>query len=148
MEKNFEYQNRKFQLRKLNAFKQLHIVRRVSPLLKDLIPAIQKSGLLSKGKLSLKDIEKLSESEKLDQIAKFLSPIFEGFSKLTDEDTEIVLLGLLEGVEVQQSHGNWAMIVRDKNLMIEDFSLKEMITLASRSFAYNLESFFEGLPQA
>lgn len=144
MERDFEYGGRKFKLNKIDAFKQLRIVRRVTPILSDLLPALKDSGVLKGG---LKDLASLSENEKLDHISKFLSPVLMGVSKLSDEDTEIVLLGLLESVEMQQKAGNWMRVSTDKMLMVQDMELPTMVNLAGRAFMFNLSGFFSALPQ-
>lgn len=144
MDKNFEFGGRKFQLCKIDAFKQLHIVRRVAPMLNDMLPAITASGVLKGG---VKEIETLPEEQKLDLIAKFISPIMMGLSKLTDADTEVVMHGLLEAVEVQQPTGNWAKVSSNKMLMIQDMELPMLINIAGRAFMFNISRFFSALPQ-
>lgn len=144
MERDFEYGSRKFKLSKLDPFKQLHVVRRIAPILNDMLPALKDSGALKGG---LKEIEGLPESEKLDMVVKVISPIMMGMSKLTDEDTEIVVHGLLEAVEMQQPTGNWVKISTGKMLMVQDMDLPVLLNLAGRSFMFNLARFFSVLPQ-
>lgn len=138
MERDFEFGGRKFKLSKIDAFKQLHIVRRVAPLLGEVLPAL-KGGL--------KEIENLSEAEKLEVIGKFMGPIITGMSKLSDEDTDIVLYGLLESVEVQQPGGSWARVASGKMLMIQDIELPMMLQVAAKAFMFNIARFFSALPQ-
>jgi cytochrome c551/c552 len=139
MEKNFELGGRKFQLSKLDAFKQYHIVRRVGPILSDLLPAMSKAKA---------DDSKLSQEEKLENIANFLTPIMNGLSKLSDGDAEFVLLGLLQAVEVKQEPlGNWGKVAVNSMLMMQDLELPILLQLAGRAFFYNLSGFFAALPQ-
>ena len=140
MEKNFEVGGRKFQLNKINAFKQLHIVRRVAPILGDMLPAMQGMDLKA-----LKGDQ--ASRENLDNIVKFLSPIFTGLSKLSDQDCEVVFLGLLSSVEVQQPAGNWAKVATDQMLMMQDLELPVLIQIAGHAFMFNLANFFGALPQ-
>ena len=139
-ERDFEIGSRKFKLNKIDAFKQFHIVRRVAPILADLLPA-------------MKDIQKvtntdLSESAKLDELAKIAAPLMNGLSKLSDEDANRILFGLLSSVEVQQVSNNWARVATDSMLMIQDIELPMLLQIAGRAFMYNLSGFFAGLPRA
>ncbi len=134
-ERDFQAGGRDFKLSKIDPFKQFHIVRRLGPILGDIIPIAQK----------LKDLkdEGQSEDEKFEVISRLAKPIMDGLSKLSDEDANKVLLGLLSSVEVKQMpQGNWARIARDDVFMIQDIDLPIMLQAAGRAFAYNLKSFF------
>ena len=136
-ERDFEIGGRKFKLSKIDAFKQFHIVRRIAPLLSDLLPTMKDVGKLKTS----------TEEEKLEQISKFITPIMNGLSKLSDDDANRVLFGLLGAVEVQQSAGNWARVANDQMLMIQDIDLPVMLQIAGKAFMFNLSGFFAGLPQ-
>ncbi len=84
MENSFTHNGRKFKLGKLDAFRQFHIVRRIGPLLAELLPAMAEITKANK-------LEGLSESEKLDEFAKIAQPIMQGLSKLSDADADYVL---------------------------------------------------------
>lgn len=132
-DRDFEIGTLKFKLNKLDPFKQFHILRRLTPLLSDLMPVAQKlSGPNVKAE---------------DQFEAFV-PIFNGISKLSDEDANRVLLGLLSSVEVQQGQGNWAKVASDSNLMFQNIELHILLQVAGRAFGYNLKGFLAGLPQA
>lgn len=133
----FEIGGRHFKLRKITAFKQFHIVRRIGPILSELLPAM-KAGIKT---------ENLSEDEKLDNVAKFAAPIMEGLSKLSNADSELVFFGLLASAEMQQEHGNWANVSTESMLMIQDLELSVLLQIAGRAFMYNLAGFFSVLPQ-
>lgn len=139
MDRDFEVGGKKFKLSKIDAFKQFHIVRRLAPLLSDLIPAMKSMG-------NVKSFDSLSETDKFDEIAKIASPIMTGLSKLSDQDANIVLFGLLNAVEVQ--HGpSWAKVASGEMLMIQDLELPILMQLAGRAFMFNLSGFFGALPQ-
>lgn len=132
-DRDFEIGSRKFKLNKLDPFKQFHILRRLTPILSDLIPVAQK---LSNG------------SSTPEQQFESLVPIMNGISKLSDEDANRVLFGLLSSVEMQQSHGNWAKLSSDTQLMFQDIELPVLMQCAGRAFGFNLKGFLDGLPQA
>jgi len=141
VDQDFEFGGKKFRLSKISAFKQFHIVRRIAPILADLAPQMTSAQ-------SLKDVGALNEDEKLETIAKFVSPIMTGLSKLNDADADHVLKGLLESVEVKQETGNWAKIVRGDLFMMQDLELPALLQLAGRAFMFNLSGFFGALPQS
>lgn len=140
-ERDFEIGNRVFRLSKIDTFKQFHIVRRLGPILGELIPAAQKL-------IKATDKKDQTEQEKLEAIGHLITPIMNGLSKLSDADSDFVLIGLLSSVEVQQMPAkNWARIAINGNLMIEDLELPTMLQVAGKAIGYNLASFFAIAPQ-
>lgn len=138
--RDFEIGTTKFKLNKIDAFKQFHIARRLAPILSDLLPAMK----------NIQKVEQanLSESEKLDQFAEIAAPLLNGLSKLTDEDSNKILFGLLSSVEIQQeTTGNWARVSNDQMLLIQNLELPILLQIAGRAFAYNLQGFFGALPR-
>lgn len=140
MENSFELSGRQYKLRKIDAFQQFHIVRRIAPILSELLPAI---GEIQKVSKTAK-----SETENFDQIAKILSPIMLGFSKLSDSEADKVLFGLLSSVEVQiAGTSGWTRVATPSSLMVQDMELSQMLNVAGRAFMFNLSGFFPVLPQ-
>lgn len=142
-ENQFSLGGKEYKLGKLDAFKQFHIMRRVGPILSDLLPALQAEKFLDG-----KDIDKMSTDEKLDMVGKFVTPIMTGFSKLSDQDADFVLMGLLQAVEIKGPVGNWAKMATPAGLMFQDHELPTLIQLAGRAFMFNLTGFFAALPQS
>lgn len=140
-DRDFEIGTRKFKLNKIDAFKQFHIARRVAPLLGEMVP------LFSEVAKNQKNSDSMGESEKFDQFAKFVPPIMNGLSRLSDEDANKVLYGLLSSVEVKQSSGNWAKVATDTMLMMSDLELPILLNIAGRAFMFNIGGFFSALPQ-
>lgn len=140
MENSFELNGRKFKIGKLDAFRQFHIVRRIGPLLADVIPAM--------AEITAAKVDDLSEAEKLEVFGKIAQPIMKGLSKLSDTDADYVLYRLLSCVEVEQKEFNsWARIATDSGLMIQDLDLPVLLQAAGRAFMFNLSGFFALLRQ-
>lgn len=138
-ERDFQIGERKFKLNKIDAFKQFHIVRRLGPILGDLIPVAAKMKSMNTDK---------PQDEQLEELAKLVTPIMNGLSKLSDEDANKVLLGLCSAVEMQQMPvGNWARVATDGGLMFQDLELPVLIQIAGRAFMFNLSGFFAIAPQ-
>lgn len=140
----FSFGGKSFKVGKIDAFKQFHIVRRLGPILGDIIPIAQKLKGLDKNS------DELSEQDKFDKIAELISPIMGGIAKLSDEDANLVLLGLCSAVELYQDAplNCWAPISDGKHLRIQTLELPELLMVAGKAFAFNLTSFFRLAPQA
>lgn len=126
---------RKYKIGKMDAFKQFHIVRRIAPILGELIPAASK-------------MKSKNASQITDQDYESLAPIMNGIAMLSDEDANKVLLGLCSCVEIyQETSKSWARVSTDSNLMFQDLELVELLQIAGRAFVYNMKGFFTLLPQ-
>lgn len=141
-DREFEIGGRKFKLSKIDAFKQFHIARRISPLLADLLPAMAEIQKVDK-----KSEAEMNEAQKFEEFAKIVTPLMHGLAKLSDEDSNRILFGLLAAAEVQQAAGNWTKIANDSMLMIQDIELPAMLQIAGRAFMFNLSGFFGALPR-
>ena len=135
-ERDFTAGGRDFKLNKMDAMKQFHVVRRLGPILGDIIPVAQKI------KGTITDSAQ-SEEERFESIAVIAQPILNGLSKLSDEDANKVILGLLSTVEVRQMPaGNWGRVAREDMIMMQDIEFPVLLQVAGRAFAYNLSGFF------
>jgi len=134
---SFSLAGKNFKLSKMDAFKQFHVVRKVGPVLAEIIPSLSNSAK--------KDVEKMSENERLEMVGKFLAPVCEGLSKLSDAESEAVLHGLLSCVEMEQPGMGWAK-VSVNNLLMVQLELPILLQLAGRAFMFNLSGFFSALP--
>lgn len=137
MERAFSIGGKNFQLSKIDAVKQFHIVRRIGPILAKMLPAIT----------SLQKSKTADDSKNEEMLVAFAGPVMEGLSTLSDSDADAVLFGLLQAVEVQQSAGNWAKVCSGSILMIQDIELPILLQLAGRALMFNLSGFFAALPQ-
>lgn len=133
-----EIKGRKFKFGKIDAIKQFHVARRVTPILGDALPAMKKMK-------SLGDFDKLPEDEKFEKITQVITPFINGMSKLSDSDAELVLFSLLSCVEVyQDDFKTWSKVASDKMIMMQDLDLPTLLQAAGRSFMHNLSDFFPG----
>lgn len=135
---DFQIGERHFKASKINALKQYHIVRRIAPILGEMLPAMKE--------IAKKNVDKLSQDEQLDMAAKIAGPVMNGLSKLSDKDAEFVLYGLLAAVEIKQDT-NWARLVVNDQLMFDQIELPILLQAAGRSFMHNMTGFFGVLQQ-
>lgn len=141
-DREFKAGERNFKLLKVDAMSQFHIVRRIGPLLAEIMPA------MAKVKSDGKDLAKLTEDEKFEKFAEILSPLFAGISKLTDADADYVLFRLLSAVEVEQpEHGSWTRVASHQGIKMQDIELQVLMQAAGRALMYNLSGFLALRPQ-
>lgn len=141
MNRDFEAGGKKFKLNKINAFDQFHIVRRLAPVLGELLPFL--------GKVKGMSQEQIDDPTFLEKHLGDFSPVLSGLAKLSDEDSNRVLMGLCSAVEMYQPESNsWARVAHGQNLMFQNLELPVLLQIAGRSFAYNMADFFRLAPQA
>lgn len=138
MDRDFEIGARKFKLNKLDAFEQMHVVRRLAPILGDLLPLAVKAQKDLKGKT----VDDMSEKD-----LEAFAPILTGFSKLSDQDFDRVIVSLCSCVEISSGAG-WARVAtKNAGMMFQDLEMGELLQIAGRSLMFNLAGFFATLPQ-
>lgn len=116
---------------RIDARKQFHIARRIAPLLAGLGSSAFKKG------------------ENADGFAKFLGPIADALSKMSDEDVDYVLDVCLSVCQRVQPNGQGAPIMsRAGGMMFNDIDMPQMVQLAVKVIQENMSGFFPGAPAA
>lgn len=123
-----------YRLGRLNAFQQLHVSRKVGPLIPALIPAF-----LAIGREGVK-------LEALESLAPMIQPFTDAFASMADADVEYVASVCLSVVQRQQG-STWAPVwsVQGKCLMFDDLDLGSVLPLVVRVITENLGPFISGL---
>ncbi len=136
-----ELAGNRYSIGRMSAMQQLHVSRRVAPIIPTLIPVFLQ--MRSKGLAS--NIGSLADGD-LDGLAEALKPLAEGLAGLKDEDAEYVIGTCLSVVQRQQPTG-WARVwaIEQKRLMFEDMDLSVMLPLAVRVITTNLGPFISGM---
>jgi hypothetical protein len=117
--------------KQLSAMKQLHIARKLAPVLAGLAPA--GAG----AKLALETA-----------LMAVLPNLAEKLASMKDEDAEFVVLNLLSACSRRENGGGLASLVgASGGLMFQDIGMKEMIQIAVESGKHNFSDFFSALPQ-
>lgn len=127
----FDIQGHTYKVSKLDAMSQFHIVRRLLPVLGELVPAVKMEG----------------ETPELSMDA--IPAIGTAISKISDDDSNYVLYGLLAGVSLQEPNGlGWSKVLSGNTLMYSHISesLSIMLQLAFKSLMHNFTGFFDVLP--
>ena len=111
----------------IDARTQFHIVRRLAPVLSELVPVVQ--------------------GDKSDGLSA-LPALAGALSKITDADADYCLFGLLKVAMRKQSVGGWGPVCTGTTLLYDDITMPLMLQLAWAVFQQNLASFFAAFPSA
>lgn len=121
----FETEGRTYKVNKIDARSQFHIVRRLAPVLGQVAPAIQggKGGMDA------------------------LPALADAIAKLSDDDADYVLFGLLKVVNRKQDQGlGWGPVCTGTSIMYDDITMPTMLKLAWEAMSFNMSGFFAALP--
>ncbi|CAG9177857.1 phage tail assembly chaperone [Cupriavidus pampae] len=123
-----------YSIGRLSAMQQLHVSRRVAPIVPALIPVF----------LSMRGSATFGEN--LEGLADALQPLADGLAGLKDEDAEYVVGTCLSAVQRQQPTG-WARVwaLEQKRLMFEDMDMGVILPLVVQVIVANLGPFIQGL---
>jgi hypothetical protein len=132
----FEINGKEYRAEKLDAFKQLHVSRKIAPLIPAMIPIFLTVAKMQ-GKLQ----------DNLDALPKVLQPLADGLAGLSDDAAEYVIATCLSVVRRKAENGNWASVWNSSSrvLMFADIDVVTMTQLAVRIIEDNLGPFIGGL---
>jgi hypothetical protein len=124
---------------KLDAFTQLHIVRRLTP-------CIGKLAALAGGSVKLKygDDGKVVDID--GDPDAVLTPLANAITAMSDEDVEYVFNACIEVTERKQAGGAWAALRVKGTTMFDGLTLPVLMQIAYYVVRENLTDFFGELP--
>lgn len=130
----FELQGNQYRAGKLDAFAQLHVSRRIAPLIPTLVPVFVRvmNGGLTKDPAGL---------------AEIIKPFADGLAGMEDQAAEFVISTCLSVVKRKASGNNWAPVWNQsaKACMFDDIDLGVMIPLTVRVIQDSLGPFIRGM---
>jgi hypothetical protein len=135
MSLEFEISGQRYRAEKLDAFKQLHVSRKIAPIVPKLLPMFLKfaeSGDAMKADLT--------------GMAQAFEPLAQALADMPDADCEYVFNACL-GVVARNQQGNWASVWNQnaKSLMFDDIDLGQMTQIAVKVIWDSLGPFISGL---
>lgn len=135
MSLEFEIAGQRYRAEKLDAFKQLHVSRKIAPIVPKLLPMFLK---FAGNADSLKD--------DLAGMAEAFEPLAQALADMPDADCEYVFNACL-GVVMRNQQGNWTPIWSQsaKSLMFDDIDLGQMTQIAVKVIWDSLGGFIKGL---
>jgi len=138
---NIELNGHEYVIGRLNALDQLHVSRKISPLVPTLMPIISE---IAKGDLekTIKAIEDGDNEELtgLEPLAEALTPLMEAFSNLPERDVNYVIHKCLSVVK-----RGGAVVCRGESIMFDDLDMEHILPLALAVIRINLGNFIQGL---
>ena len=138
---NIELNGHEYVIGRLNALDQLHVSRKISPLVPTLMPIISE---IAKGDLekTIKAIEDGDNEELtgLEPLAEALTPLMEAFSNLPEKDVNYVIHKCLSVVK-----RDGAVVCRGESIMFDDLDMEHILPLALAVIRINLGNFIQGL---
>ncbi len=132
----FTIDGHEYRADKLSAFQQLHLSRRVSPLIPPLIPVFLRLSKSAGGFAALAD-----------QMGELLGPFTEGLAGMSDEAAESIFSTCLSVVKRKQGD-NWAAVWNQsaKTVMFADLNdIGAMMPIVMRVIQDSLGPFIRGL---
>lgn len=129
-----------FRMEKLNAFEQLHLSRKIAPLLPALAPILVRWSDRKGDPLSAQILE----------IAELAEPFATALASMTDVDAEQVIMTALSKVQVQTdiAKGVWMPVLVPGTHMTATTDLNDLgklLPVALKSIMFNLGNFIDGL---
>ena len=131
----------KYQSGKLNALDQLHVSRRIAPIIPTIAPLLVQ--LVDSGLTDLKEGESL-DIDTLKNLAPSFQPFAEALAEMTDEHTEYVFSKCMSVVRRKTNDG-FAAVWRGKAPAFDDMEMSEIIPLVIAVLRSSLGNFIAGL---
>lgn len=141
----FIVSGKKYSTRRMNAFTQFHVARKLGPAV---VPFMTAAKPLIAKYLEAKN-SGLGEEDHFDSVAA-LAPMLEVLSGLPTEDVDFVLESCLSVVSrLQDGDGGWADVWHKnaKQLMFQDIDMPTMVMISGHVIKENLADFMRALPQ-
>jgi hypothetical protein len=129
----FEIAGQRYRAEKLDAFKQLHVSRKIAPIIPKLLPMFMK---FAGNADALKD--------DLAVMAEAFEPLAQALADMPDADCEYVFNACL-GVVMRNQQGNWTSIWAGGSLMFDDIDLGAMVQITAKVIWDSLGNFTRGL---
>ena len=131
---------------RLNALDQLHVSRKIAPIIPSLIPIISE---VAKGRLS-KVIESMESGDdvelenidlkELDGLSSALSPLMDVIAGMSEADTNLVIHKCLS-VVIRDG----AVLCRGESIMFDDLDMMQILPLVVAVIRKNLGNFIQDL---
>ncbi|MEN6629819.1 MAG: phage tail assembly chaperone [Sulfuricella sp.] len=131
----FQIGGKEYRAQKLDAFEQLHVSRKIAPLLPALIPIFV--NIIKDKKSALTDLASLAE---------LIAPFTEGLADMSNEASEYVVSTCLSAIQRKQGD-NWTPVwsKSGKCSMFDDVDMSSMIPMIIKVIQDSLGPFIRGM---
>ena len=138
---NLMINGHEYTIGRLNALDQLHVSRKIAPVVPTLMPIISE---IAKGDLekTIQAIEAGNNEELsgLEPLTEALAPLMDAFAGMPEDDVNYITYKCLSVVKRDGS-----IVCRGQSLMFDDIELGEMFPLVIAVIRINLGNFIRGL---
>lgn len=137
----FEVGGRNYRTPRLSAMDQLHVSRRIAPVLAELAPAL---GSLSRllGPVEGEEAEPVAIPEG-GELGETLPPLMKAFAAMSDADVDYVINKCFRALQVDAGGDKWARMMSVNGAMMDDtMQLPDMLQILYKVVEANLASFF------
>jgi hypothetical protein len=138
--------NKNYTIGRLNALDQLHVSRKIAPIVPSLIPIISEvaKGGLSKVIESMEagddiELENIDLTE-LDGLSTALAPLMDVIAGMSEGDTNLVIHKCLSVV-----NRDGAVLCRGESIMFDDLDMMQILPLVVAVIRKNLGNFIQDL---
>jgi hypothetical protein len=135
---SFEINGHAYKARRMNAFQQWNVARKVSPIVaKTMTPDTlrQAVALMPKGDGANGDLDGF-----LGLVGSIVPPALQALADMSDKDSMEIITACLATVQVQRD-GIWANVYSAGGLMFDDIDMLEMMAIVVRVVMGNLAGF-------
>lgn len=148
----FDIGGQTYRAAKLDTFAQLHLSRKLSPVLTKLLPAFFRivqtgqRGVFASLADSLNGAEARVDQQAIDELAAAIEPVAAVLGGMSDQDAEYVYATCL-AVVLRNHAGNWAPVWnrQQATCMFDDIDLGVMTQIVARVTMDSLGGFISGL---
>lgn len=138
-----------YSIGRLNALDQIHISRKIAPIIPSLMPIFSE---FAKGDLTktIAALELMKEEGNIDQVgdelngleplANALTPLMNVFAKMPEEDVDYIIHKCLAAVK-----RGGAVVCRGTSIMFDDIELTQIVPLVIAVIRINLGNFIQGM---
>lgn len=138
---NLEINGNEYSIGRLNALDQLHVSRKIAPIIPTLMPIISE---IAKGDLE-KTIEAIEGGDNdslpsLEPLTEALSPLMEAFATMPEDDVNYITHKCLSVVK-----RNGAVVCRGQSIMFDDLDMMQILPLVIAVIRTNLGNFIQDL---
>jgi hypothetical protein len=151
MGREIEIKGNRYSIGRLSAKQQLHVSRRIAPVIPPMIPAFLKLGENLRSQAGQDGTSGVDRALNLfggdaDGFSSALQPFADALAAMTDADADYVIDNCLTVVQRQQASG-WARVVtmEGKQYMFADMDMEVILPLVVQVIVANLGPFIQGL---
>lgn len=139
---------------KLDCFKQLHVSRKIAPVIlalgvgaKSLADLRKSVGLVGADEApsASPEVAEVEQTVAMDILLPAIQPLVNALSKMPEEDLDYVLNACLHVCERKQT-GGWQKVRINNRMVFEDVDMPVMMQLTIAVIKENIGGFFQGPP--